>query len=153
MKLKQISFLKTPIIYIWCFFILPRLPLLWAVKIAVLHMKWMRFKPKMKDKLFGEVEIIIIEEIKPWAFYVFDDYSIRLRDILYFRRRAKFRWIKSKSIVGTQCTDETAYPIMLTDHEYITATLAGINSAIRKNNERNKAKAAFFDKTHVYKGN
>lgn len=115
------------------------LPLLWKIEILNLRMKWRIYKRHFKDQLLGKLTVITVSVDKDWEFVQGKHTCTRVRDITYRWRRANIPFAYPKVFRGTQCTDETAYPLGRIPHDVVAKVNDQVfecNQLIRASNEK-----------------
>lgn len=118
----------------WLFFkvVWPHIPLLWKCDLAVYHIKWMKYKRHFKDNFFGPLKVIVVTVDKDWAVVKGRHTETLVRDITYRYKRERLPFAFRKKYVGTQCTDETAFPLNRLGHDKV----ANLNDTIHEHNVR-----------------
>lgn len=134
-----LNFWKHPIT--WLFFKITQsnLPLMWRVQAAAWSMKWWQYKRHFKDQLLGELVVVVVSVDKDWE-YVQGKYTqTRVRDIVYRWKRTKLPFTYFKYFRGTQCSDETAFPLNRLPHSDIAKVSDQIfeyNQDVKRINEQ-----------------
>lgn len=135
-------FWKSPVNWVLLQIAQSNLPLLWRVRAAQWGINWWQYKCHFKDQLLGELIVVIVSVDKDWEFIRGKYTQTRVRDIVYRWRRSKLPFTYFKSFHGTQCTDETAYPLGRIPHEVI----AKVNDQIFECNQEIQASNEKHDK-------
>lgn len=104
-------FKSNPLRWVYFYLIWMNLPLMWKAKTATWAMKWTQYKRHFKDQLFGEFEVVVLSVDKDWTPAISEHTETPVRDITFRYKRKKLPFAYRKVYQGTQCTDETAFPL------------------------------------------
>jgi hypothetical protein len=120
--------------------IFPRLPLMWKIKFANLHMKWRVYNTQRWDKLLGKKVIQVVSVKQDWVTYNTGKCTVRIRDITYRWKRERLPFAYPGIWHGPQCNKEDAVPLHFSvTHETICKvndTIADVNVTIARYNEK-----------------
>lgn len=123
------------------------LPLLWKAKILNMRVNWWIYKRHFKDQLLGKLVVITVSVQKDWEYVRGEHTQTRVRDITYRWKRAKLPFVYPKTFRGTQCVDETAYPLGLVPHSVV----ASVNDQVFKCNQEIRASNERYDRQQELK--
>jgi len=126
----RIMFSKSPVKYIWFYWIFPTLPLPLKVKFAILHFKWQAVKSKLIDKLLGKKYVSVHYVYREWTMINDVRGKYMMREIAYVYRRRHIPWALSKERRGFQ-TDQLGMDIMHSDSwDNVVSTLTKVREAM-----------------------
>lgn len=135
----MITFKKHPFRWVYTYVFWNNLPLLWKAKVAVWHMKVMQYRKHFKNELLGKKVVVITSVDLDWQVYQTVWGELPIRDITYRYKREKLPFAYFTRHKGSQCTDETAHPVIRAPHPTIVDSsnkvyelMKGLNTKLQR---------------------